>query len=65
MIDEYETDILPKYKKLSNDRGEMKQIEFKMNQKSTNAEKEIKFFLIGLNLFGYQHYKNNLCVSMT
>ena len=26
MIDEYETDILPKYKKLSNDRGEMKQI---------------------------------------
>ena len=29
---------------MSNDRGEMKQIEFKMNQKSSSAEKEIKFF---------------------
>jgi len=44
MINDYETNILPKYKKLTNDRSEMKQIEFKMKQKSTNAEKEIKFF---------------------
>ena len=44
MIGEYQTDIQPKYKKLANDTGEMRQIEFKINQKSFNAEKEIKFF---------------------
>ena len=44
MIDEYETNILPKFKKLSSDREQMKEIVFKINQKSFNAEKEIKFF---------------------
>ena len=44
MIDEYETNILPKFKKLSSDREQMKEIAFKINQKSFNAEKEIKFF---------------------
>ena len=44
MIGEYETNIQPKYKKLASDTGEMKQIEFKIKQKSTNAEKEINFF---------------------
>ncbi len=44
MIGEYETNILPKFKKLSSDREQMKEIAFKINQKSFNAEKEIKFF---------------------
>ena len=44
MIGEYETNILPKFKKLSSDREQMKEIVFKINQKSFNAEKEIKFF---------------------
>ena len=44
MIGEYETRVLPKHKKLSEDRGQMKEIAFKLKQKSTNAEKEINFF---------------------
>ncbi len=43
-VDEWQTDILPKHQKLVDDRGQMRQIEYKMSEKSSKAEQEIKFF---------------------
>ena len=44
MVTDWESDILPKHQKLVDDRGQLKQIEYKMSVKSSKAEQEIKFF---------------------
>ena len=43
-VKEYETDIYPKHEQLIKDKNELSNIKWKMEQKSSKAEEEIKFF---------------------
>ena len=43
-VKEYETDIYPKHEQLIKDKNELANIKWKMNEKSSKAEEEIKFF---------------------
>ena len=44
LITEWETDVLPKQKKLESDRSELNNIKYKMDLKSVTAKKDIEFF---------------------
>jgi len=44
LITEWETDVLPKQKKLEGDRSELNNIKYKMDLKSNTAKNDIKFF---------------------
>ena len=43
-VKEYENDIYPKHEQLIKDKNELANIKWKMNEKSSKAEEEIKFF---------------------
>ena len=43
-VKEYENDIYPKHEQLIKDKNELNNIKWKMNEKSSKAEEEIKFF---------------------
>ena len=44
LVTEWEKDILPKHKKVDEDKKELSNIKYRMNHKSTKAEQEISFF---------------------
>ena len=44
LITEWETDVLPKQKKLEGDKSELNNIKYKMDLKSATAKKDIEFF---------------------
>jgi hypothetical protein len=44
LVSEWEKDILPKHKKVGEDKKELSNIKYRMNHKSSKAEQEIAFF---------------------